>query len=144
MTRNSSGSSGLLTVYYDGACRVCSAEISLYQRSRGASNIEFVDICHPSFDAEREGLDPFEVHKSFHVRTADRLLHKGVAAFICIWDVLPAYHWLGRLARLSVIRRILEINYVLFTKIRPFLPRKKFACDGSAYCDLNNRSKFKS
>lgn len=130
-----------LTVYYDGACRVCSAEIGLYQRARGASAIQFVDICHPSFDASREGLDPIEVHKSFHVRRTNGEVQKGVAAFIAIWDTLPGYHRLSRLARWPGIRRLLEVNYVIFTKIRPFLPRKKFACDGSPYCDISERGR---
>ena len=129
-------STALLTVYYDGACRVCAGEIALYQRSRGAAAIKFVDICHASFDAKREGLDPVEVHKSFHARTAKGELHKGVAAFIAIWDTLPGYRWLARWARWPGMRSLLEMGYVVFTKLRPFLPRKKFACDGSPYCEL--------
>lgn len=127
-----------LTVYYDGACRVCAGEIALYQRARGANTIKFVDICHADFDALRERLDPVEVHRSFHARAADGQLYKGVAAFIAIWDTLPGFKWLGWWARLPGMRSLLEMSYVIFTKIRPFLPRKKFACDGSPYCELPN------
>jgi predicted DCC family thiol-disulfide oxidoreductase YuxK len=125
-----------LTIYYDGACHLCSREIAMYQKARGAEALSFIDICATGFDAVREGLDPFEVHKSFHARAADGTLYSGVPAFVAIWETLPGYHWMAKMTRIPGVRPLLDLSYVLFTKVRPILPRKKFACDGSPYCEI--------
>jgi hypothetical protein len=44
-----------LTVHYDGECAVCSREIALYRRSRGARAISWVDV---QGDAFRELWSP--------------------------------------------------------------------------------------
>jgi predicted DCC family thiol-disulfide oxidoreductase YuxK len=125
-----------LTVFYDGACRVCSREIAMYQRAKGSENILFVDICAASFDAQKENLDPFEVHRSFHVRAADGTLFKGVEGFVKIWDTLPGFHWMAKASRLPGMRPLMNVGYRVFTVVRPYLPRKKFDCDGSPYCEI--------
>ena len=49
-----------LTVYYDGACPVCSSEMGFYQRQDGADGIQWVDVATcdlsllgPQLDRER-------------------------------------------------------------------------------------------
>ena len=128
-----------LTIYYDGACQVCSREIALYQKARGYEELRFVDICAQGFDAVREGLDPVEVHRSFHARAADGTLYTGVAAFVAIWESLPGFHWLATVAKVPGVRPVMDLGYVVFSKIRPYLPRKKFACDGSPYCEIPSK-----
>lgn len=132
--------SSKLTVYYDGACQVCSREIALYQRARGHEDLRFVDICAAGFDAAREGLDPVEVHRSFHTRAADGTLYQGVPAFIAIWETLPGYHWLAKVAKVPGVRPVMDLGYVVFSRVRPYLPRKKFACDGSPYCEIPKKA----
>jgi predicted DCC family thiol-disulfide oxidoreductase YuxK len=128
-----------LTVYYDGLCVLCSSEIDHYRKQVGADQIQFVDICGPSFDAVKEGLDPFEVHRVMHVRRADGSLAIRVQAFIEIWSSLPKYKWAASLAKKRTINQILEIGYTVFAKIRPFLPRRKKAqgCEESPYCEVH-------
>jgi predicted DCC family thiol-disulfide oxidoreductase YuxK len=129
-----------LTVYFDGACQVCSREIALYQRARGHERMRFIDICAQGFDATREGLDPLEVHRSFHARADDGTLYKGVAAFVAIWETLPGYRWLASVAKVPGVRPAMELGYVVFSKVRPYLPRKKFDCDGSPYCEIPRKA----
>jgi predicted DCC family thiol-disulfide oxidoreductase YuxK len=124
-----------LKIYFDGLCRVCSAEIDQYRKSQGAERIEFVDITHPQFDAATEGLDPVEVHRSFHVRHADGRIESGVDAFISIWSVLPGWRWLVPIARSKPVKAVLNLGYAAFVKIRPWLPRKSKAdCSASPFC----------
>lgn len=130
-----------LTVYYDGACQVCSREIALYQKAKGHETIRFVDICAAGFDAVKEGLDPVEVHRSFHARSADGTLYQGVPAFIAIWQTLPGFQWLASCTKVPGVKPLMNLGYIVFAKIRPFLPRKKFACDGSPYCEIPARVK---
>ncbi len=129
-----------LKVYYDGLCKVCSAEIQHYQKQDNSNQIEFIDICSTKFDAAKEQLDPFEIHKVMHTRRTDGSLAIRVDAFIEIWKVLPRYHRLAKIAENSFARSGLNFGYELFTKIRPWLPRKKVAndCRDSPYCEVKN------
>jgi predicted DCC family thiol-disulfide oxidoreductase YuxK len=47
-----------LTVYYDGACPVCSREMGFYQRQAGADDIQWVDVatCDPGLLAPQLDL----------------------------------------------------------------------------------------
>jgi len=123
-------------VYYDGLCILCSREIDHYRRQAGGEGISFVDITDPRFSAQQEGLDPFLVHKVMHVRAADGELKTGVDAFITIWQQLPRYQPIARIAKHKSIQFFLNAGYQGFVKIRPYLPRKSRDCETSPYCDI--------
>ena len=127
-----------LKVFYDGLCKVCSAEIAHYQKQQGSENIEFIDICSGYFNASAEGLNPIEAHKVMHVRRTDGSMAIRVDAFIEIWKVLPKFKWLARLAQKPLVRFGLDAGYNLFSQIRPWLPRKQAAndCSNSPYCEV--------
>lgn len=128
----------VITVYYDGLCKICSKEINHYRQQRGADRIQFVDICSPSFDAGREGLDPIQVHKVMHVRRQDGTIVTRVGAFIEIWSVIPKYHWLAKVSRQQPLKMALNWGYSCFAVVRPYLPRFSPAadCSQSPYCEV--------
>lgn len=109
-----------LTVYYDGACPLCTAEIGHYETREGADRVCFVNIAETHADAG-DNLDRDAALKRFHVRKADGTLLSGAAAFIEIWRTLPGWRWLARLARLPGVPWLLEVAYRLFLPIRPGL-----------------------
>lgn len=111
-----------LTVYYDGACPLCTAEIGHYETRSGAEALCFVNIAVPGADAGAD-LDRDAALRRFHVRKADGTLLSGAAAFIEIWTTLPGWQWLARLARLPGLPWLLELAYRAFLPIRPFLSR---------------------
>lgn len=125
-------------VYYDGLCRLCSKEIDHYRKLKGSEKLEFIDITDPSFDASKEGVDPVRVHKVMHVRRADGSLATEVDAFIEIWRHLPKYQWAYKLAQNFALRSALDLFYVLFATVRPYLPKKKRDCESSPYCEVKN------
>lgn len=125
-------------IYYDGLCMVCSAEINHYRRLPGSENFAFVDITASDFSAAEHGIDPQLAHKVMHVRGKDGKLHQGVDAFRAIWREIPRYQFLFKISGNSVLRSVLDLGYEAFTKIRPYLPRKKEACADSPYCELKN------
>ncbi len=114
-----------LTVYFDGLCVVCNAEIQHYRRRDRDGRIDFVDIAAPGFDAGAVGLDPREVVRVLHARRADGTLVTGVDTFIEIWSRVPGFGPAARLARRGFVRAGLELGYRLFVRVRPFLPRRK-------------------
>ncbi len=121
-------------VFYDGLCRVCSAEINTYKKMNGSHSIHFIDITSPEFDAQVYHLDPFKIHKEIHGFTSDGKLTVGVDTFILIWDSIPRLQWLGHLARKKTVRALLDQFYKGFVIVRPYLPRK--SCEASPYCEI--------
>jgi predicted DCC family thiol-disulfide oxidoreductase YuxK len=106
------------TVYFDGACPVCRAEIAHYQRQRGAAAIVWVDAATCEEAALGPGVDRVAMLARFHVREADGSLVSGAAAFIAIWRRLPAFAWLAPLASLRPVLAMLDVGYTLFLRVR--------------------------
>lgn len=116
-----SGEAGSLTVYYAGACPLCSAEIRHYAGQAGAERLCFVDVASGS-DTGAD-LARADAMKRFHVRRADGRLLSGAEAFVAIWAQLPRWRWAARLARLPCVMAVLEIAYRAFLPVRPLLSR---------------------
>ena len=114
-----------LTIFFDGACGVCSTEISYY-RSIADQRIEFVDIAAIDFDAEAFGKTLGEFHKKLHARDADSKDYTGVEAFRRLWEALPSpfYPLMSTVVGLPGIHLSARIGYAVFAKFRHFMPAK--------------------
>jgi predicted DCC family thiol-disulfide oxidoreductase YuxK len=121
------------TVYFDGACPLCSREIAHYRRRDPGGCLRLIDIADPHFDAAAHGLSAERVNQVMHVRRPDGSLATGVDAFIAIWDALPGYGVLSKVAALPGVHLLLRGGYRVFAAVRPYLPRRQVpAChDGS-------------
>lgn len=111
-----------LTVYFDGSCLLCSAEIRHYTTRQGAERIAFQDVSAPGADPG-PGLTQRQALRRFHVRRADGTILSGARAFATVWDTLPGWRPLGRLARIPGVLSLLEVGYRLFLPVRPALSR---------------------
>lgn len=113
-----------LTVYYDGACPLCRAEIDHYRRCRGAEAVAFVDV---SARGAPTALGPDLTCEAalarFHVREVDGRLLSGAEAFARLWRVLPGWRWLGRLVATPLVLSLAEAAYRAFLPLRPRLAR---------------------
>ena len=107
-----------LTVYYDGGCAVCSREIGLYQRLRGAEFLNWVDVAHGDPAALGGDLTPAAALARLHVRKPDGKLVSGARAFAALWSALPGTRVLGRVAGQPGIVHLLEVGYRVFLKLR--------------------------
>ena len=127
------GSDKDLTVYYDGSCPLCRAEIDHYRGCEGARRLDFVDVGRDAdVDVEAvlgEGLDRTRALRRFHVRDGAGNLVSGAAAFARLWRVLPGWRWLAGIVDLRIlgIRPVLplaEAAYRLSLPLRPWLARR--------------------
>jgi predicted DCC family thiol-disulfide oxidoreductase YuxK len=126
-----------LTVYFDGLCHLCSREINHYRKNAFAERLRFVDITESQFNPTQEGVDPFAVHRSMHVKRPNGDIIDGVDAFIEIWRTLPGYLWLAQTVSLKPVHALAKLGYSVFAKIRPLLPRKSRDCEESPYCEIH-------
>lgn len=108
-----------LTIYYDGACPVCSREIALYQRQPGAESCRWVDATRSEPALLGGDLGPARALARLHVRRPDGTLVDGAAAFALLWQRFPSTRWLGRVAALPPVTWLLEGVYRAFLWLRP-------------------------
>ena len=108
-----------VSVWYDGACPLCSQEIALLQRLDRGGTIAFHDISRPG-DDERLPKPRAELLARFHAAENGRLL-KGAAAFALVWRNIPGLRWAGRLASMRPILWAMERAYGGFLRVRPRL-----------------------
>lgn len=111
-----------LTVLYDGACPLCRREIGhvrgLADR-RADARLCFVDVS-PSGDRSGRFTEERETLLArFHVQRADGSRLDGAAAFVAMWERLPGWRWLARLARLPGMLAVFELAYRGFLGLRP-------------------------
>lgn len=115
-----------LTVLYDGGCPLCRREIAHVQglaQQRPESALCFVDISPSAQDASPFATDRATLLARFHVQSADGSRLDGAAAFVAMWERLPGWRWLARLARLPGMLTVLEWAYRGFLRVRPTLQR---------------------
>lgn len=117
-----------LTVLYDGACPLCRREIAhakgLADRQAGSA-LCFIDIS-ASATATALNADAYQQDRTallarFHVQRADGSRADGAAAFVEMWERLPGWRWLARIARLPGFLSFFELAYRGFLKVRPLL-----------------------
>ncbi|MEY4578451.1 MAG: hypothetical protein RL701_3154 [Pseudomonadota bacterium] len=104
-------------VFFDGACPLCSREISALRKLDRRERILFTDIAAAGFDATAVGLTHTQLMASIHGRKANGEIVEGVEVF----RQLYAAGGLGplvALTRLPGIRGTLDLGYALFAKQR--------------------------
>lgn len=128
-----------LTIYFDGACRVCSAEMQHYRRKQHGGRLLFVDISSPEFRPAEGGPTQAEFMARMHVKDAAGSFFTGIEAFQVIWRACPE-PWLqhaAALLNLPGINQLARLGYALFARYRHLLPKKSCG-DGS--CSINSDS----
>ena len=108
-----------LTIYYDGACPVCSREIAMYRRQAGAEQSEWVDASTCPESALGAGLSRGAALARFHVRRSDGTLVDGMRGFASLWRTLPRFAWAGRIASFGPLSSLLAAAYNAFLWVRP-------------------------
>lgn len=115
------------TVYFDGACPLCTAEIKHYKAQDGGDQLCFVDASQADA-ALGSDLNAETAMRRFHVRLSDGTLVSGARAFAAIWQTLPGWKWAARIAGIPGVTPLLELGYRLFLPIRPALSKLASWC----------------
>lgn len=111
-----------LTVYFDGSCPLCTAEINHYARQDDAGHLNFVDVSQRDIKLGPD-LHPRDAMRRFHVRRADGTLLSGARGFLAIWQELPRWRWAARIGALPGLPMLMEVDYRMFLPVRPLLSK---------------------
>jgi len=118
------------TIYYDGDCPLCRAEVAHYARKDTACALELIDVADTRTTLP-EGTDRTTLLSRFHVTTPDGHLVSGAAAFVEVWRGLPGWRLLAGLARIPGVKLAMEGAYRLFLPLRPAIVRLFVALTGA-------------
>ena len=112
-----------LTLYYDGQCPLCLAEIDFLQGRNAEGQLAFVDITQAQFEAANHQISCDAAMAQIHGRTADGQLLVGVPVFAKAYQLakLPFLAWV--LSR-RWLQPVLQPAYVWFAKHRQAISRR--------------------
>ena len=111
-----------LTLFYDGACPLCEAEIVFLSRRNQQQLLAFVDINSVQFDPERVGVTCQQALSSMYGRYDDGVLIKGVPVFAEAYRraSLPTLAWI--FSR-PLLQPFFGVGYRLFAKHRHLISK---------------------
>jgi predicted DCC family thiol-disulfide oxidoreductase YuxK len=108
------------TVYYDGSCSLCRAEIGYYGRQDVSGALCFVDVSLGTVPMPASLTQP-DAMRRFHAVSGDGILVSGAAAFVEVWRQLPRWRWLAEVASWPGVLIALEHGYRTFLPVRPII-----------------------
>jgi predicted DCC family thiol-disulfide oxidoreductase YuxK len=123
MTVNSAPAVYPLTLYYDGACPMCHAEMHNLMLRNQRQLLVFVDISVPGFSGQPPGATQQDLMTLIHASQADGTLVKGVDVFRLAYSAagLP---WVSALVRLPVIGPLVDRLYPWVARFRQRIPQR--------------------
>jgi predicted DCC family thiol-disulfide oxidoreductase YuxK len=122
-----------LTVFFDGACPICTREIALMRRLDRRRRLVCCDFSRPDYDATSIGFAPSELGRVIHARWADGNVITGLEVFRAMWEAV-GLGLLAKLSRLSLVEPLVLRAYAWYARNRLQLTGRLNPCPGSA-CD---------
>ena len=111
-----------VSVLYDGSCPLCAREIRIYQNASPIQPVAWVDVSVPDA-AIPAGTTQAQLMSRFHVVSAQGELLVGARAFVHLWQQLPRWRLLARIAALPGAIALMDWIYLGFLRIRPRIQR---------------------
>lgn len=110
-----------ITIFYDGACGICSREMRVFRKRNPEQAFRFLDISAPTFDPlpYRRPLEAF--FRQLHVRDSAGRFYIGISALTAIWRAFPRHSFFRALAfvvSLPGFFQLAGLGYALFAKYR--------------------------
>ena len=109
-----------VTIWFDGGCPLCVAEISLMKRlDSKKGRIAFIDLMGEAHCP----LDRGQLLARFHAQETGKPIVSGAAAFGAMWRQVTPFQPLGWLTLIPPFLWIMNILYVQFLRVRPELQK---------------------
>lgn len=99
-----------LTLYYDGNCALCRAQMARLRQLDKAGRLSFSDIAAPDFLPEALGVSQEALGTEIHALTADGRLLVGLDSVIAAYTAVGR-GWLVAPLRIGVLRLLFVAMY---------------------------------
>jgi predicted DCC family thiol-disulfide oxidoreductase YuxK len=106
-----------LTLYYDGNCPFCSAEMRRLRSWDRHEKLVFVDITVPDFNPACLGVGMAELNREIYSKTADGKILVGIDTMLAAYT-LVGKGWLAFPLRAKTLRPLLTTLYRKFARNR--------------------------
>ena len=109
--------SAALTLYYDGHCAFCRAEMQRLRRWNRAGQLRFVDIAAADFSPAALGVTQQALNTELHALTADGRLLAGIDSVLAAYTAV-GQGWRVAPLRVAILRPALSALYRSFARNR--------------------------
>ena len=108
----------MLKVLYDGKCGICRKEINYYQGIANPELFDWIDVTVDEQVLATHNIGLAEALMQLHSIDSEGRVYTGVSSFIQIWQRLPYWRVLAKLAGLPGVKQVLQWLYKLFAERR--------------------------
>ncbi len=108
----------MVTIYYDGICKLCSKEIDYYKKRVAPSAVTWIDIARNGNALKNYGISQAEALLHMHAIDGNGKVLVGVDAFIALWKQLPYWRVLAQIVSVKPVKFIATLAYSYFAKQR--------------------------
>ncbi|ATC97018.1 thiol-disulfide oxidoreductase DCC family protein [Pseudoalteromonas tunicata] len=106
-----------LTVFYDGTCPLCVAEMDRLRELNGQNKLHFADIYMPDFEKQYPSIDVVAANLILHAQWQDGSMIYGLDVTVAAWQQVNKHKWL-KILRFPVIKPLADWVYLFFAKNR--------------------------
>jgi predicted DCC family thiol-disulfide oxidoreductase YuxK len=106
-----------LTIFYDGSCPLCAAEINHIQRLDSDNKMVFEDIYAPHFSDRFPHINQQKADLILHGQWKDGAMIYGLDVTYYSWTLVGKGRWVSIL-RWPVFKQVANIGYRFFARYR--------------------------
>jgi predicted DCC family thiol-disulfide oxidoreductase YuxK len=106
-----------LTLFYDGQCPFCKAEMTRLERWDQHHRLCFVDVANPSFDIATTGVTFADLDRELHCMTQSGEMLKGLDSMLAAYTLVDKAYLVLPL-RIPFLRPYLSKAYLAFARNR--------------------------
>ena len=123
-----------LTIFYDGGCPLCVAEMRHLKKLDTAGNIAFENIYEADFCERFPTINQQQADRILHGQTGDGDMLFGLDVTYRAWVLVGKRKWVAIL-RWPLIKGLADIGYLFFARYRYTISR---LLTGQSRCDSCN------
>lgn len=105
-----------VTMFFDGACPICSREARFLMKRNRAGHIKFEDTSRPGFDPKAFGI-PTDTNRVIHGLLPDGTVIRGMEVFRAVYKAI-GLGFLMAPTGWPILRPIFDAFYLIFAKNR--------------------------
>ncbi|MEO9274980.1 DUF393 domain-containing protein [Marinomonas sp. 5E14-1] len=107
----------MLTIFYDGYCPLCTAEMNLLRDLDNKKKLILEDIHAADFSERFPHIDPIQADKILHGQLQNGKVIKGLEVTCLAWKLVEKHKWM-QVLRWPVIRLFADLGYLFFARYR--------------------------